>query len=74
MVFITKGRKDKQSIANSTKANTVIIDGVEGFDDNLLQAKNFIVVDDPKLEFSKKPHPSLTYQQPRNLLQISTWL
>jgi UDP-3-O-[3-hydroxymyristoyl] glucosamine N-acyltransferase len=53
LVFIHKDRIDKQKIASSTKAKLIIIDSINDLNEELISSKIFIIVNNPKLIFSK---------------------
>jgi UDP-3-O-[3-hydroxymyristoyl] glucosamine N-acyltransferase len=53
LVFIAKERGDKQALLNITKAKVVLINSVEELSKEVLENKIFIIVNDPKIIFSK---------------------
>lgn len=53
LVFIDSNKPEKNLLSEQTKADVVICDDETFFSDKLLEQKCFIVVDNPKLIFSK---------------------
>ena len=53
LVFIAKERKDKNKLTSLTDAKVILIDSINDMEEEIIREKIFIVVDDPKLIFSK---------------------
>ena len=53
LVFISKERKDKNKLATDTKSHIILTNNIDGISEEILKEKKFIIVEDPKITFSK---------------------